>query len=103
MPKYVVLYKTVTYPFIHGVYARDRILCLICALFSSLAFVHSVASYSAIFYACVAFSGYRVVMQSSRMFQNVPDHVTGFVQFKLAQFFVSSTGASSFMSLVSLG
>jgi len=82
------------------VYARDRILCLICALFSSLAFVQSVASYSAISYACVAFSSGRVVTQSSKMFQKIPDHVTGFAQFKLAQFFVSSEVRES--SLVSV-
>ena len=77
-------------------------MCLICALFSSLAFVHIVAPYSAISYACVAFSRGRVVMQSSRTFQNFPGHVTGFVQFKLAQFFVLSEGRESSLASVFL-
>jgi len=48
----------------------------------------------------MAFLRGRVVMQSSRMFQNVPDHVTGFVQFKLAQFFVLSEGRESSLASV---
>ena len=70
------------------------------ALFPSLTFVPSVASCSVISYACASLSRVRVFMQSSRMFQKFPDHVSGFVQVKLFQFFVLIEGRGTSLASV---
>ena len=65
--------------------ARDRILCFIRAVFQfRICTQYCIIQCNS--YACVAFSRYRQMMQSLRMLQKLPGHVTGLLQFRLVSF-----------------